>query len=173
MESNKRISLRESPISILASLSGILPVQALAVIFGACWYLLCSLVLLGVIGGVLAAIPVGLLGALIGAESFVVQLFKFCLVVPLGVFWLAVLIGMFKRWYISWVYMSIAFSFGPFLIGFGIVLFIFSSPISIVSFVSIVGLFSLLKLSFLAKSWWQSKPLRDLFLVAHYTSGQP
>ncbi len=133
------------------------------------WGLLWSFPLAAIILGAILCVPMLLSLVFTGSVGFLVALLSVLLGVVLFAVIVISLVGIFKGWYFSWVWLSVTNFLAPFVIGVSLIGAAFQSPFPI-GILFILGLGGMLKLSFVIRHYWNSDEIRSRYEVERYTA---
>ncbi|WNO10152.1 hypothetical protein [Teredinibacter sp. KSP-S5-2] len=134
------------------------------------WAVIWGLPLVGVLVATAMLLPS--LASLIfaGGVGILVTVLGGILLLGLAGCYIFALIGIFDKWYFSWVWISAANYLAPFILGLSMVAVTFLAPFEIGSWGLLLLLGGALKLSFFVRDYWQAESVQDEYEVSKYTA---
>lgn len=133
------------------------------------WGFIWSIFLSAFIYGAVILVPMVLSLIFVGGPGLLVIVLTVIVGLILAVFMVAALVGIFKGWYLSWIWISVANHLAPFLIGVSLIGVAFQSPFP-VGMIGLIAGGGLMKLSFVLRDYWNSENIRRHYSVEQYTS---
>lgn len=103
-----------------------------------------------------------------GGPGFFGGLF-FAIVLTLVLSKVAAIIGIWRRWYFSWVFHAIELQLTTFIMGLVVVVSAFTLGFSIADLIKLLVIFLLLSLNLFLRRLWNEKPTREVFHVGYFS----
>lgn len=134
------------------------------------WALIWGIPLIGVLVAIAMVIPSLASLILAGGVGVLVAVLGGLLLLGLFGCYILALIGIFGSWYFSWVWVSAANYLAPFVLGMAMVVVTFKAPFEVLSWVLLVALAGLLRLSFFVRDYWRAESIQEEYEVSKFTA---